>query len=363
MTREGRRVAPHPVIRCEPEDFRVEEVPLYPPSGEGTHTFVCVEKRLRTSEDVARDLARAVGVAAREVGMAGRKDRRAVSRQWFSVPGLDPDAALALELSGARVLEAARHGHKLRTGHLRANRFAIVVRGVDSERAAEAAASAARLSHVGMPNRFGTQRFGREGRNAERGLAWLRGEARGGDRRQVRFLVSALQADVFNRVLAERPVPLDALEQGDVARVEASGGLFEVCDLAREAPRAACFEISATGPIFGTKMMRPSGAVAEREAKVMEAAGVPAHGALRPPRGIRLAGGRRALRVRPRDLVLTFDPDSEVAHLAVELPSGSYATVLLEELFGPCDVAGGEREHNRAGRRAGPWDDSGEDLQ
>ncbi len=80
-------------LRSVPEDFRVEEIPLYCPTGEGDHTFVCVEKRLRTTEDVARALARIAGARARDVGYAGRKDRDAVATQWFSVPGLDPVGA------------------------------------------------------------------------------------------------------------------------------------------------------------------------------------------------------------------------------------------------------------------------------
>ena len=63
---------------ASPEDFRVEEIPLYAPAGEGEHTFVRVEKVGRTTEEVARDLARAAGVAPRDVGYAGRKATVAV---------------------------------------------------------------------------------------------------------------------------------------------------------------------------------------------------------------------------------------------------------------------------------------------
>jgi tRNA pseudouridine13 synthase len=81
-----------------PEDFVVDEIPLYPPSGEGEHTFVRVEKRLRNTEGVRRELARLAGVRPAEVGYAGRKDRVAIARQWFSVPRLDPERALYREL-------------------------------------------------------------------------------------------------------------------------------------------------------------------------------------------------------------------------------------------------------------------------
>ena len=68
-----------------PEDFVVEELPAYLPAGEGGHTFVWVEKRERTSDEVARWLAREAGVSPGDVGYAGRKDRAAglVVRDWI----------------------------------------------------------------------------------------------------------------------------------------------------------------------------------------------------------------------------------------------------------------------------------------
>jgi len=318
------------LIRFErPEDFRVEEVALYPPSGEGAHTFVLVEKRLRTTDEVARDLARAAGVKPKDIGYAGRKDRMSISSQWFSVPGLEPAAAAALELREATVLEAAAHPHKLRTGHLAANRFTLVARDAGEEALAAAPRRLARMVEAGMPNRFGGQRFGRDGDNAEQGRLLLSGEARPRDRRQARFLVSALQAEVFNAVLEERLPDLVTLEAGDVAMVHASGGSFRVEDPVAEAPRAAAFEISATGPIFGTKVLAPEGAVAERERRIAAAHGVPEE--LKPPRGIRLRGARRPLRVRPEQA------EAHVAegllHLSFTLPPGCYATVLVDELL------------------------------
>jgi tRNA pseudouridine13 synthase len=269
-----------------------------------------------------------------DVGYAGRKDRVAVARQWLSVPGLDPAAALALAEPGLRVLEAHRHRHKLRTGQLRGNRFRLRVREVEPAALERAPERAAELSRVGLANRFGAQRFGAEGANPERARALLAGEpgAWPRDRRAARFLLSSLQAAVFNEVLERRPLPLDAVETGDVAVVCASGGLFVVEDAAREQPRAARFEISATGPVFGTRMTLAAGAPAEREREACAAFGVDLAG-FRPPRGVRARGARRALRVRPAELSLERTGEREL-ELAFELPAGSYATVLVEALLG-----------------------------
>ncbi len=325
----------------------VDEIPLYAPAGRGGHTFVRVEKRLRTTEEVASDLARAAGVARRDVGYAGRKDRDAVARQWFSVPALEPEAALALELRGARVLEASRHPHKLRTGHLRANRFELVLREVDAEQAAAAERALERMQRSGFPNRFGAQRFGRDGANPELGRALLRGERVRIDRRAARFLLSALQAEVFNEALARRELPLDALEAGDVAMVHASGGLFRVEDAAREAPRALRFEVSATGPIFGGRVLEPLGAPAARERAALAACGVDPDAPLRTPPGLRLPGTRRALRARPE--AARLEHRDGVLRLGVTLPPGCFVTVLVEELL----AEAGDSDASRA-RHAGP---------
>jgi len=320
--------------RFAPEDFVVEELPAYAPCGEGGHTFLRIRKRGRTTEEVVRALARAAGVAPRDVGYAGRKDRHAVTTQWFSVPGLDPNAARALSLPDARVLAVERHHHKLRTGHLRANRFEVTLHGVDAAAAARMEARLDACAREGMANRFGAQRFGREGDNAEAGARVWRGEARPRDRRHARFLVSALQAAVFNEALRTRPLPLGVLEAGDVAVVHASGGLFVVEDPEREAPRAAAFEISATGPLFGSdvggRVPAPAGEPARREARALAGFGLDPDVPARPPRGLRVRGGRRALRVRPEAAALRRDGDR--LRVAFTLPPGSYATVLLEAL-------------------------------
>lgn len=337
----GAAGSPGPVLRMRsrPEDFRVDEQPLYAPSGEGKHTFLHVEKRGRTTEQVARALSRASGVPSRDVGYAGRKDRHAVTRQWFSLEGVDPEAALAFDLEGARVLEAVRHEHKIRTGHLRANAFEIVLRADAPVALAPIRARAAELVARGLPNRFGDQRFGRDGDNAERARAMLRGGRGPRDRREARFLVSALQSEVFNAVLAARIDAYDSVVLGDVARVEESGGLFWVDDVEADRARAADFEISATGPIFGKKARAPRDEAREIEDAIYAELDIPPAEAIVLPRGVRARGTRRPLRVRPEGLEVDAPSEGEGVVVRCALPPGSYVTVLLEALVGPVEDA------------------------
>lgn len=320
-----------PRLRAEPEDFVVEEVLDAPPSGHGPHTWVLVEKRLRTTDEVARSLARTLNLPSREVGYAGRKDRRAVTRQWFSLPALEPARALDLEIEGVRVLAAERHGEKLRLGALRGNRFALNIRGVDDHQARRARQRLDHLMDRGLPNAYGRQRFGRHGDNAVRGRAILAGERPRGGHRAALFLVSACQSLIFNEVLMRRPLPIWLLMRGDLAWEHATGLLVPVADPAALAERAASFELSPTGPLFGTKMRTPRGVVADLERAVMEAHGLPAPHQLRPPRGVRIFGTRRPLRVPVGEARCEHQGDT--LHLRFTLPAGSYATVLVESLF------------------------------
>src|SRR6516162_9437620 len=105
-------------IKETPEDFEVEEIPAYPASGKGSHLFLWVEKRDVGAEFFVRQVARRLGISPGEVGTAGLKDRRAVTRQMVSVPETCTDRIKDLDGDGIRVLDVQRHENKLRPGHL-----------------------------------------------------------------------------------------------------------------------------------------------------------------------------------------------------------------------------------------------------
>ena len=335
-------------LKVEPTDFRVEEVPAYEPCGEGSHLFLKVEKTDLSAEALVAHLARTLGVPKREVGVAGLKDRRAVTTQWVSVPVHCEPRVSAVDGGGVRVLEARRHTNKLKTGHLRGNRFDVRLRAVAADAGEKAAAVAGRVRERGFANAFGAQRFGAGGSTLALGLALLRGEQAERDvpakRRRflVRLALNAAQADLFNACLAGRLADGTAGEAlpGDVVQVVGSGGLFTVpelpmrADLAEEQTRLDAGETAVTGPLFGPKMVAPRAVPAEREAAVRHAAGLP-DGAFR--RFAKLTpGARRPYRVRPADLSVAAETADGRTDLRVRftLPAGCYATVLLREFTG-----------------------------
>jgi tRNA pseudouridine13 synthase len=325
-------------LKACPEDFRVEELPAYAPAGEGEHVLFEVEKRDLSTQTALERIARALGRPRAELGYAGLKDARALTRQWLSVHGVAPQAVLALELEGVRVLSAARHGNKLRVGHLRGNRFRLRLRDVGPERADDVAAVLARLAARGLPNAFGPQRFGKGGESWRLGRELVSGGARRERKRRgkalLRFYVSAWQAWLFNRVLAARWESFDRLLDGDLAWLHDRGAVFAVEDAAREAARAQRLEISPTGPLCGEDDFAPGGAALAIERAALAAQGVP-DGRLGGPPFLRWKGARRPLRVPLADVAHAFDADEQgrFLELAFELPPGSYATALVRELL------------------------------
>jgi tRNA pseudouridine13 synthase len=320
-----------------PETFTVEEIPAYAPSGEGTHLFLWIEKRGLTTFDAIARIARGLGLAPRDVGYAGLKDRHALTRQWLSVPGVLPARALEIADADLKVLMATPHPHKLRLGHLRGNRFEVTLTGnaTDAEREALRARFAA-LAASGVPNKFGAQRFGAGGDNAAAGLALLRGERRERDKRRRRLLLSALQSAVFNRALELRAASggLAEVRRGDVLQKTDSGGLFVSLDPAVDQPRVDRGEVIPTGPLPGGREIEPPEGT---PARAIDDEAIAAVGATREDftrAGRELPGARRSVLLKPGDaaIELASAPDSAVL-LRFTLPSGSYATVFVDAVL------------------------------
>jgi tRNA pseudouridine13 synthase len=325
-------------LKTSPEDFEVEEIPAYLPSGEGEHLFLWVEKRGLNSNDAARALARALDTSPDGIGIAGLKDRHAVTRQWmsFHCPRTPQPEELALE--GLRVLQVTRHGNKLRTGHLKGNHFRLRLHGTPREHEARAKALVDQLQQHGLPNYFGAQRFGRAGDNLLRAYAWI---AQGGKAPGPPFLrklfVSTLQSALFNAWLGERVAAgeLNTCVSGDLFRKEETGGVFVSSDQAADDLRVKSWEISPTGPMFGANMRPPAQEALAREQRVMAKFGITDEHFARVHKAGE--GTRRAARVRPEAVEVGHDGDA--LQLAFSLPKGSYATVLVAELTKQRDLA------------------------
>jgi tRNA pseudouridine13 synthase len=375
------------------EDFLVTEIPAYLPCGEGEHLYVEIEKRGVTTLEAIRRIGCALNLPEREIGYAGMKDSRGITRQTLSLPRIRPEIALGLDLPGIRMLNAAFHRNKLKLGHLRGNRFRVRVREVSEGAFGHAAAVLAVLEQRGVPNYFGSQRYGGQGNSPLIGRAVIRRDFRRAvdmlmgdpaiitdqrwrkgveayqrgeyeeatllfpgfcrterdvaqrlmkrpdafDRafdavnpRLKKLYLSALQSCLFDRLLDERLPTFDQVEEGDLAFRHDNGACFLVTDAAVEAPRAARQEISPTGPLFGCKMTPPAGAQREREERLLEAEGLSLE-QFNLPGGLRMEGERRPFRILLGEPALELEGNDLI--LSFSLPKGSYATNVLGEVM------------------------------
>ena len=328
------------VIRFRPEDFVVEEVARVSPEGQGSHLWLWVEKRAANTEWVARELARAAACAPRDVGYAGLKDRHAVTRQWFSVPGADglEKRLESAAIEDARILESRRHTRKLKRGTLDGNRFQLRIRGFSGDEG-QLQERLEKIRAHGVPNYFGPQRFGNRGQNVEQGFRLLQGNARIPHHKKSIYL-SAMRSFLFNQVLAERVRRGDwnTIIPGDLAMLDGTQSIFP-CENpdAEIEDRVKRHDIHPTGPMPGEKGSRPAGLSAEVEQAVLG----------NWPQLIellcaqRVHAERRSLRLCPAGLEWRFEDGDLV--LVFGLPPGSYATTVLREIL-VFDDAGKSRE-------------------
>lgn len=334
-------------IRLRPEDFRVEEIPAYPPDGrDDAHLLLTLTKRDWNTQAAVEQVARALGVSARDIGVAGLKDRDAVTVQWISVPARAADELAGFEHPDIQLGPAQPHGNKLRRGHLKGNRFEIVIRDLRVDASEALPMARAKLDTIatrGLLNHYGEQRFGHQGANVERGLRALAQPRRRG---RGDLIVSAGQSALFNLYVAlrrERGLERQVL-LGDVLKKQQTGGLFTCEDPAADQARLEAGELVVTGPMFGSKMMSPpaDSPSAELESGVLSRAGLEPS-ALKAL-GRKVPGTRRALFIRVDHPVA--DPAEPITSQVVkstlsagvclrfELPAGAYATNLLREIMG-----------------------------
>lgn len=319
-------------MRVLTEDFFVDEILGFEPTGQGEHLFVHIRKRERTTDQVAGQLARAAGVSRSAVSYAGMKDKWALTQQWFSVhlPGQSLELPLGELETGVDVLSTARHDKKLRRGALRGNHFRLRLRETSAP-VSSVSERLVRIARYGVPNYFGEQRFGRDGDNVEQARAMLAGQFRPRGRSLRGILLSAARSHLFNLVLAERlrQENWSCAIDGDLMMLDGRNSLFPVAgvdELIRN--RTSALEIHPSGPLSGRGGTQPEGLAAALEQQVLSAE----TGLVEGLAAAGLDSARRALRLRVVDLAWHF-PAADEVELEFSLPAGAYATSVVRELF------------------------------
>ena len=320
-------------------------------TGKGEHSYLWIEKRGLTSPELIHRIVRNLGVPVKDIGLAGQKDRHAITRQFVSVPKRFSEHAAKLNDENIKVLLVTAHPNKLKTGHLRGNKFHLVLRspsGAFTQRDAQAVHERLQsLAAEGIPNYFGTQRFGHHGNTLVDGLSLLKGTLpkdhwpENKTRTMRRLVLSAVQSGIFNLVLAQRvtdgtlrtPLPGEVVirRQGTKPYVLPVDGPID--------------DIIPAGPMPGPEMLAATGAVADMEREIMSSLRL-------SPKDFekysRLTSGiRRKMMEFPTDAEARLTDDAAILAM-FSVTSGTYATVVLREIFNSVKDSGSLVEQSGA---------------
>ena len=353
-------------VSWEPQDFMVHELPKYWPSGEGEHCMALILKVGKTTEEAIHTIAESSGISRQDIGYAGRKDKQALTTQWVTAP-CKPEQLFSRD-EDVHIIKALSHRQKMRLGHNHGNLFSIRIS--DLAKNSDLDLEIARL-RKGIPNYFGTQRFGKawytkkptadyspplsvNGQilqdpdnlardNVDRALQFLersihspRKRPAGKQKRDFKLALSALQSALFNLWIGERIHDglVDCVIEGDVCR-KREGGTFYSTDPELDTLRLQNGEIDVLGPMFGPKLFPAQGYALERELSLYKRWGLDEE--QRNALGKFWRGDRRPTLLVPQNVnfIETRDTGQRDLRLSFILPSGSFATTLLGSLIDP----------------------------
>ncbi|MBR9726527.1 tRNA pseudouridine(13) synthase TruD [Shewanella intestini] len=321
-------------IRTENSDFIVQEILPFSPSGEGEHHLVQIQKSGLNTNQVVDMLAKFANVHPKEVTYAGQKDKNALTEQWFGIriPGKDTPKWEKLNQDNLTVLQSSRHSKKLRIGALLGNRFQLTLRNVSD--IAELEQRLALIAKSGVPNYFGEQRFGHQGKNLTLGRNMLSGGRKVKDRKKRSLFLSAVRSNVFNLVTSHRLAQYSTqMLAGDCVMLAGSKSFFVVEQWDETATtRLTTKDIQLSAPLWGRGEALAKAKAAEVELEALQ-------GCEQDLNGLEQAGlnqERRTLLLEPQGL--KWQADNNTLVLEFILPAGSYATSILRELVDYQDV-------------------------
>lgn len=336
-------------FRQSPRDFVVDEIPLYPFSGEGEHLVLHVRKKNLSTWQMVDIFSNHLGIKGRDIGYAGLKDKNAQTKQYISLPRKYEEVLERFEHEGIKILGKTYHNNKIRVGHLKGNRFFIRLKKVTPVAASKISEALKAIKNYGMPNYFGFQRFGLDGENYKKGEAILAGTFKEKNKKLAQFYVNAYQSYLFNDWLSRRieisklvdgftlqelpaivSLPKEECEamkaqkhpfkliHGDVMMHYPYGRLFHYAE-ATEPERFSSRDISVSGLLSGKRATRAEGLAGEIEKNYDTITS-----------GI--DGARRYGWIFPEEIEGEYKEQEAWFELHFTLPKGSYATVLIEEI-------------------------------
>ncbi len=333
------------------ERFFVEEIPLYPFSGSGNFLILKIKKQDMSTWKLITVIAKATGLAERDIGYAGLKDKNATTIQYISLPKkVEKELTKNLTTPKIEILERYYNRAPIKIGHLKGNRFVVVLHHIEARSAKFFTTVAKKMQKDGIPNYYGYQRFGEDSRSFLQGkeIAHSGKKLRGS---KEKLLVAAYQSYLFNQWLTQR-VKLSKLVM-TLSPTEAAKKLAYPLDLVKMLAKQPQFFKLFLGDQMGAypygksttvkdmlqyttpfvqQKSSPTGLLCgERAERAREDAYY-----LEEPYDDQelnaLKGDRRFAWIWPKEVETTYTPLTKQLSVAFYLPKGSYATTFLEEI-------------------------------
>ena len=287
------------------EKSHIEQI-RKPESGE--HLHLLIEKIGLNTMDVVDFLSKYFRVESSAVGYCGRKDKKAIACQWFSVPAKQNVTEYGEISTGIRVLDAGRHKKKLRIGEHVYNRFEVVLREadfVDSDFLAKEPGF--------FLNFYGSQRY--NDKSLSRAMDWIRNRRSRKVTKLVRnWNLSMLRSFLFNKILEQRK---------DAGFVE---GIVE---------GDPCLNSIPTAPLWGRGRSETSGAALDIENEAL----APYQDICEALEYSGVQQTRRMIFQKPFFFSASHDPKNSTVEAVFCLPVGAYATVFLGNYFQVTDAS------------------------
>ncbi|MEN8717634.1 MAG: tRNA pseudouridine(13) synthase TruD [Sulfurovum sp.] len=306
------------------DDFIVDEQPIRF-KNQGNFLVLKVVKKNQNTWDLIEKIANFLKCYPNEIGYAGLKDKHATTTQYISIPKKYAKDIKKYNHKKIQIVDTCLHNEKISIGDLRGNRFTINLHEVTFEKLNILEKRLKLISKNGMPNYFGYQRFGNDKEeNLEKAKKIINGELIVKERKIQKMIISAYQSDFFNRWLAGRlKTSKDSnfkLIDGDVFLDHKSQKYFTPNNINKKIQDEFDRKnISVTGLLCGRKVFRAIGKARKIEEKYDDMF-------------MQEKGYRREAIVYPKNISTRYKKEDEKLTISFELPKGSYATVLLENL-------------------------------
>ncbi len=316
------------LIKQQPEDFIVEEIPKDLPLGGGDYTYFILEKKNWNTREAVKAIASKLNVREKYFNVAGIKDKKAVTKQYVSVFRVNPERLENLKIKDIKITVLGKGKERLKLGQLFGNKFMIRVGNAETE--------PKKINFV--ENYYDDQRFGGKNKILGKALAKkefrkacftlrLRWEGRDyiGSLRNLgkhilRIYVNSYQSYLFNRVVEEYLI----IKYKKYSTVDYSQGTFVFSD---EQIKNEKIPIVGFLTNFENKEIEKIYKTLMKEEKIKKEDFL-----IREIPELSSEGNERDLFVEVKDLEIKKE-DKTTYLVSFTLPPGSYATIVIKKMF------------------------------